>query len=143
VAYTVDGVQYLYIEEMAGHAYVSEHQLRHWDNDGTLKPLRVRDIVPGIKGKIEANRRLYPYTTEMVETIKALASRKKQRASHLGEGEYTRAEAAAVLHVSYRTLQRMEELGEARPIRPDRKPIYTQEEIHRLAGLVGEQAKGD
>lgn len=143
VAYTVEGVQYLYIEAMAGHVHVSEDRLRHWDQEGTLKALRVRDILPDIGGKIEANRRVYPYTRKMVETIKALASRKKQRASHLKEGEFTRAEAAAFLHVSYRTLQRMEDRGEARPIRPDGKPIYTQEEIHHLAALIGEEAKGD
>lgn len=137
IAHTVAGVQYLYRDEIAGVACVSPDQLRRWDEEGTLKALRVRDLLPNTRSKIEAERRIYPYTNEMIETIRALARRKEHRVGHLPEGEYNRAQAAAVLPVTYRTLQRWEERGKAKPIWRDGAPIYTLEEIRRLAALAG------
>lgn len=139
VAYTVDGVQYVYIDEIAGDAYVSSDQLRRWDDEGTLKALRVRDLLPLTKSRAEAERRIYPYTTEMIETIQALARRKEHRVGHLPEGEYNRAQAAVALGLSYRTLQRWEDRRKAKPISRDGAPIYTREEIRRLAALVGRE----
>lgn len=137
VAAVVNGVEYLFINEMAEHCGVTPDQLREWDRSDELPAARLRDVSPAHAGKVSGKWRVYPNTEEMRERIQALKEKKKRaQRGGLREGEYSRKQAAAVLGVHKDTLRRWERRKVAKPQWRDNRPIYTAEEIRRLARLI-------
>lgn len=137
VACEVDGVKYLFIDEMALLCGVTSKQLRHWEDSGLVHAQRLGDIAPEHRGKVSAQWRVYPYTPQMIEKIRVTALRRATRCADLAEDEYNRSGAARVLGYSAKTLKRWEKQGIAQPIWRDNRPIYRVEEIQRLAKIKG------
>jgi len=135
IACEADGVRYLYIDEMARRCGVSSDQLRRWDYTGDLPAQRLGDVDPASGDAGTAHWRAYPETEEMISRIRALASAKKRRRAGKAGDEFCRAEAARVLGISAKTLKRWEQSGVAQPIWRDGRPIYTADEIRRLAPI--------
>lgn len=134
LACEVDGVKYLYADEMARVCGVTSHQLRHWDRSGDLPARRLGEVAPSPPGSPEAaDWRVYPWTPEMIVTVRALAAAKAARRGGMAEGEFSRAAAARVLGVAAKTLKRWERAGIAQPQRREGKPVYIAKEIERLA----------
>lgn len=131
-AHEADGVVYLYTDEMARACGVTTDQLRRWDKLGDLPAERLGDLDPSKAGTAAANWRVYPRTGEMVRRVRELAARKVARRGKMTDNEFTRASAARVLGIADKTLKRWEKSGKAQPIWRDGKPVYTEEEIHRL-----------
>ena len=132
VACEVDGVIYRFADEMARACGVTTDQLRRWDGLGDLPAQRLADVDPSKAGTPAANWRVYPHTGETVGRVRQLAVEKAARRGKMADNEFTRAAAARVLRITAKTLGRWEKSGKAQPIWRDGKPIYTEEEIHRL-----------
>ncbi len=132
VACEVDGVIYRFADEMARACGVTTDQLRRWDSLGDLPAQRLAELDPSKTGTPAANWRVYPHTGEMVRRVRQLAVDKAARRGGMSDTEFTRASAARVLGIAAKTLGRWEKSGKARPFWRDGKPIYTEEEIHRL-----------
>jgi DNA-binding transcriptional MerR regulator len=131
VAFEKGGMRYLYIEQMAMACGVTVDQLRNWDRRGCLETLRVRDIDPGAPATI-ANRRVYPYTEEMLSQIKELAERKDMLQADPREGLLSRQEAADRLGISTRTLDNWRKDGRIAEVKIEHRVFISEDEVERL-----------
>jgi len=138
VAARKNGVEYLFVNEMAAECGVTADQLRSWDRAGELPAIRLEQVSPAHRGRVSAQWRVYPNTPQMCEQIRTMAQKKARARRGLEEGEYSRKEAARALGVHKDTLRRWERRGIAKPQWRNQRPIYTAAEIRRLKHLVEE-----
>ena len=118
---------------MARASGVTTEQLRRWDRLGDLPAQRLGAVDPSKADTPAGNWRVYPRTQGMIERIRTLAADKAERRTGMSDQEFPRTAAARVLDVSAKSLKRWERMGVARPVWRDGRPIYTAEEIRRLA----------
>jgi hypothetical protein len=131
VAFEKHGVMYMYIRQMASVCAVTVDQLRNWDRRGHLETLRMRDIDPGAPETI-ADRRVYPYTNEMLAQIKELAERKEMLQADPKEDVLSRNEAAARLDITARTLDNWRKQGKIEAIEIDHRVFIPEAEVERV-----------
>ncbi len=133
VAATMEGINYLYIQQMAFVCgpEITVDQLRNWDRRGHLETLRMRDIDPGAPDTI-AHRRIYPYTNEMVEQIRELAERKEMLQANPKEGMLSRKNAADRLDITTRTLDKWRQEGKIEAVEIEHRVLIPEDEVERL-----------
>jgi len=133
VAHEKGGVKYLYIKQMAYVCgpEITEDQLRNWDQRGHLETLRMRDVDPGAPSTI-ADRRIYPYTNEMIQRIHELAERKEMLQADPTEGVLSRKEAAARLGITTRTLDNWRRDGKVEEYEMEHRVFIAEDEVERL-----------
>ena len=104
---------------------------------GLLRADRLGEVAPAVaKGRMRGYR-VYPFTPEKVGLIQRLKTARRERSLSLDKGEYRRTSAARVLGVCEDTLKRWEVKGKARPRTVGGYPIYTDDEIRRIAREQG------
>jgi len=131
LAFERNGVDYLYVRQMAFVAGVTVDQLRNWDRRGHLETMRVREIDPDASEDI-ADRRVYPYTSEMIGRIQELAERKGMLQSDPKQGVLSRAEAARRLGITPRTLDNWRKQGKVKAAEMDHRVFVAEAEVERL-----------
>jgi len=136
VALERKGIRYLYIRQMAYATGIEMERLRTWMKRGYLPDMRVRDIDPGAARHIR-NRRVLPWTNEMIETIDRLKLEKDAMQVKSAEGLYSLDEAAVALGVTVRTLHKWRKRGRVRTTELGHRVFVPVEEVERLRRETG------
>ncbi len=139
VAYDRDGIDYLYVQQMAFVCHVTQEQLRNWDKRGYLPALRLRDVNPAASGPA-ADWRVYPNTEAMRAEIEALRDHKQALQAESCEGALSRKEAADLLDISERRLDQMRGAGEIAAVKEGHRVFIPEAEIERI---LAERAEAD
>jgi excisionase family DNA binding protein len=131
VALEREGTKYLYLRQMTYATGIEMERLRTWMKRGYLPDLRVRDIDPGAARRL-LNRRVLPWTNEMIERIDGLASEKRVGWPDSAKRLYSLGEAAALLGIDRRTLYRWRKKGRLTTVKVGGKIFVSGEELQRL-----------